>query len=95
MSKQLTEKRIYSRNQHRSRYDFEFLIENSPELKPFVLINEHAIKTIDFSDPCCQSFKQIIIDELLRYKKLGYPNFIFVHPFYEELITYIYLLLIY
>jgi hypothetical protein len=39
------------------------------------------------------SFKQIIIDELLRYKKLGYPNFIFVHPFLEELITYIILLI--
>lgn len=52
MSKQPTEKtNLHPRNQHRSRYDFEFLIKNSSELKPFVFINEHAIETIDFSDP--------------------------------------------
>jgi 23S rRNA (adenine1618-N6)-methyltransferase len=52
MSKQLTEKtNLHPRNQHRYRYDFEFLIKNVPALKPFVFINEHAIETIDFSDP--------------------------------------------
>ncbi|MFT5252440.1 MAG: 23S rRNA (adenine1618-N6)-methyltransferase [Flavobacteriales bacterium] len=52
MSKQLTEKtNLHPRNQHRYRYDFEFLIKNLPALKPFVFINEHAIETIDFSDP--------------------------------------------
>lgn len=52
MSKQITEKtNLHPRNLHRSRYDFDILIANCPELKPFVAINEHKIETIDFSDP--------------------------------------------
>ncbi|MES2238633.1 MAG: 23S rRNA (adenine(1618)-N(6))-methyltransferase RlmF [Bacteroidota bacterium] len=61
MSKAITEKtNLHSRNQHRSSYDFNLLIENCPELKSFVYINEHEIdssdneqakQTIDFSNP--------------------------------------------
>ncbi|WP_035675711.1 23S rRNA (adenine(1618)-N(6))-methyltransferase RlmF [Flavobacterium frigidarium] len=52
MSKQITEKtNLHPRNLHRTRYDFDILIANCPELKPFVAINEHKIETIDFSDP--------------------------------------------
>lgn len=56
MSKAITEKTsLHPRNQHRSRYDFDLLIENCPELKPFVFINEHHPDTsgesIDFSNP--------------------------------------------
>ncbi|RVT72304.1 23S rRNA (adenine(1618)-N(6))-methyltransferase RlmF [Flavobacterium sufflavum] len=61
MSKAITEKTsLHPRNQHRLRYDFNLLIENCPELKPFVFINEHQIdssdseqakQTIDFSNP--------------------------------------------
>ena len=61
MSKAITEKTtLHSRNLHRSRYDFDLLIENCPELKPFVFINEHQIdssdseqakQSIDFSNP--------------------------------------------
>ncbi|MFB9108424.1 23S rRNA (adenine(1618)-N(6))-methyltransferase RlmF [Flavobacterium gyeonganense] len=42
---------LHLRNLHRSRYDFELLISNCPELKPFVSINKYAIETIDFSNP--------------------------------------------
>jgi 23S rRNA (adenine1618-N6)-methyltransferase len=42
---------LHPRNQHRFRYDFKILIENCPELQPFVYINEHQIETIDFSNP--------------------------------------------
>lgn len=42
---------LHSRNLHRSRYDFELLISNCPELKTFVSINPHGIETIDFSNP--------------------------------------------
>ncbi|MEN9908202.1 MAG: hypothetical protein RLZZ540_1351 [Bacteroidota bacterium] len=61
MSKAITEKTsLHPRNQHRLRYDFDLLIENCPELKPFVFINEHQIdpsdseqakQSIDFSNP--------------------------------------------
>jgi 23S rRNA (adenine1618-N6)-methyltransferase len=51
-AKTITEKiNLHPRNQHRFRYDFNLLIENSPELKAFVSINEHNIETVDFSNP--------------------------------------------
>lgn len=42
---------LHPRNQHRFGYDFDQLIAKCPELKSFVGINEHAIETIDFSNP--------------------------------------------
>ena len=42
---------LHPRNLHRSRYDFELLIANCPELKAYVAINIHGIETIDFSNP--------------------------------------------
>jgi 23S rRNA (adenine1618-N6)-methyltransferase len=42
---------LHPRNLHRSRYDFEKLISNCPELKAYVSINKHQIETIDFSNP--------------------------------------------
>lgn len=42
---------LHPRNLHRSRYDFELLISNCPELKQYVSINKYQIETIDFSDP--------------------------------------------
>lgn len=42
---------LHPRNLHRSRYDFELLIKNCPELKKYVAINVHGIETIDFSNP--------------------------------------------
>jgi 23S rRNA A1618 N6-methylase RlmF len=42
---------LHPRNLHRSRYDFELLITNCPELKQYVTVNVHGIETIDFSNP--------------------------------------------
>lgn len=42
---------LHPRNLHRSRYDFELLISNCPELKAFISINKHGIETVDFSNP--------------------------------------------
>lgn len=42
---------LHPRNIHRSRYDFELLISNCPELKAFISINKYGIETIDFSNP--------------------------------------------
>ncbi|MBC5842377.1 23S rRNA (adenine(1618)-N(6))-methyltransferase RlmF [Flavobacterium sp. F-380] len=82
MSKQLTEKtNLHSRNQHRSRYDFEFLITNSPELKPFVLINEHAIETIDFSDPnAVKALNKALLTSYYGIKNWDIPEFYLCPP---------------
>lgn len=40
---------LHSRNNHRTRYDFKELLTKTPELKPFVFVNEYGIETIDFS----------------------------------------------
>lgn len=51
-TKKMQEKNnLHPRNLHRSRYDFELLTTNNPELKPFVGVNEYQIQTIDFSIP--------------------------------------------
>ena len=42
---------FHQRNPHRFRYDFEQLIKDCPALKEFVFTNEHAVETIDFSNP--------------------------------------------
>ncbi|KRB56827.1 23S rRNA (adenine(1618)-N(6))-methyltransferase RlmF [Flavobacterium sp. Root186] len=42
---------LHPRNLHRSRYDFELLISNCPDLKAFISINKYGIETIDFSNP--------------------------------------------
>ena len=42
---------LHPRNPHRFRYDFEQLFIRCPELKHFVSVNEHGVKTIDFSNP--------------------------------------------
>ena len=50
--KTITEKtNLHPRNLDRFGYDFDQLIQITPELEPFVSINEHGIKTIDFSNP--------------------------------------------
>ena len=51
-AKTITEKtNLHPRNLDRFGYNFEQLIEKSPELQHFVSINEHNIETIDFSNP--------------------------------------------
>jgi len=42
---------LHPRNIHRFSYDFKKLIDNCPELESFVFTNEHAVESIDFSNP--------------------------------------------
>ena len=42
---------LHPRNLDRFGYNFEQLINDSPELQKFVAVNEHDIQTIDFSNP--------------------------------------------
>ena len=42
---------LHARNQHRNRYDFELLIQRSPELASFVKLNAYHNSSIDFADP--------------------------------------------
>lgn len=41
---------LHPRNLHRFGYDFDELVNNFPDLKPFVFTNEFETKTIDFSN---------------------------------------------
>jgi 23S rRNA (adenine1618-N6)-methyltransferase len=42
---------LHPRNKHRTPYDFKQLISSCRELAQFVYVNEHGIRSIDFSDP--------------------------------------------
>lgn len=42
---------LHPRNKHQDRYNFEELIADYPDLKPFVSINKFNIETIDFTNP--------------------------------------------
>ncbi len=43
--------KLHFRNKHRSRYEFDSLIESYPKLKSFVKKNKYGDESIDFSDP--------------------------------------------
>ncbi|BAN46843.1 ribosomal RNA large subunit methyltransferase F [Metapseudomonas resinovorans NBRC 106553] len=42
---------LHPRNRHQGRYDFPQLIQGSPELARFVIINPYGKESIDFADP--------------------------------------------
>jgi 23S rRNA (adenine1618-N6)-methyltransferase len=44
-------KGLHPRNKHQGRYDFKQLVECSPELARFVLLNAYRDESIDFADP--------------------------------------------
>lgn len=44
-------KTLHPRNQHHENYDFDALVQTTPELKKFVKRNQYETQTIDFSDP--------------------------------------------
>ena len=43
--------KLHPSNKHRSRYDFDSLIQSYPKLKSFVKKNKYGDESIDFSDP--------------------------------------------
>lgn len=42
---------LHPRNRHQAPYDFDALCQRTPELLPFVFVNEHGTRTLDFADP--------------------------------------------
>ncbi|MCS3766435.1 23S rRNA (adenine1618-N6)-methyltransferase [Aeromonas hydrophila] len=42
---------LHPRNRHQAPYDFDVLCQRTPELQPFVFVNEHGTQTLDFADP--------------------------------------------
>lgn len=42
---------LHPSNKHRARYDFNQLTAATPELKPFVLVNQYGDESIDFFNP--------------------------------------------
>ena len=42
---------LHPRNKHQGRYDFEKLIQLSPDLTRYVLFNQYQVETIDFTRP--------------------------------------------
>jgi len=40
--------KMHPRNKHNGRYDLKVLCDTSPELKPFVLVNDYGSESIDF-----------------------------------------------
>jgi len=46
-----TSKNLHPRNKHNSNYDFNALIETSPELKAFVHLNKFGNESVDFANP--------------------------------------------
>ncbi|WAG12243.1 23S rRNA (adenine(1618)-N(6))-methyltransferase RlmF [Aeromonas dhakensis] len=42
---------LHPRNRHQAPYDFAALCLRTPELQPFVFVNEHGTQTLDFADP--------------------------------------------
>ena len=42
---------FHIRNKHRTRYDFEFLKKNNPDLVGFVAVNKYGDESIEFSNP--------------------------------------------
>ena len=46
-----TKSHLHPRNKHRKAYDFNALIESSPELVEFVSINQYGNQSVDFFNP--------------------------------------------
>lgn len=42
---------LHPRNRHQAPYNFDALCQRTPELLPFVFVNEHGTHTLDFADP--------------------------------------------
>lgn len=80
MTKPTTEKStLHPRNKNKFRYDFELLIKCNPELKKFVLKNEHDTEsngqTIDFSNPnAVKALNKSILISNYNLKSWDIPN---------------------
>lgn len=61
---------LHPRNKNNTRYDFELLIKQYPELKQFVFTNKHNRETIDFANPeAIRSLNKVL---LMHFYGLSY-----------------------
>jgi 23S rRNA (adenine1618-N6)-methyltransferase len=66
---------LHPRNLHRFGYNFELLTLNYPKLGEFVFINEHEIKTIDFSNPeAVKALNKALLISNYDIKEWDIPN---------------------
>lgn len=66
---------LHPRNLHRSRYEFEILISNCPELKTYVGVNAYGIETIDFSDPnAVKALNKALLQTYYDIQNWNIPN---------------------
>ncbi|MBK6986343.1 MAG: 23S rRNA (adenine(1618)-N(6))-methyltransferase RlmF [Bacteroidetes bacterium] len=66
---------LHPRNKHRSRYDFETLIDVCPELKSYVSINKFNIETIDFTNPLAiKSLNQALLKQFYNIQHWDIPQ---------------------
>ncbi len=62
--------KLHPRNKHRERYDFKLLSVNTPELAPFVKLNEYQDESIDFFNP--DAVKMLNTALLKHYYKIKF-----------------------
>ena len=63
---------LHPRNKHRKRYNFKLLCTTSPELAPFVNLNEYQDESIDFFNP--EAVKMLNTALLKHYYKINFWN---------------------
>lgn len=68
-----TNTNFHKKNKHKSGYDLDALIEFYPDLAPFVFINAHGIKTIDFANP--KGVKALNTALLFKYYTINFWEF--------------------
>lgn len=66
---------LHPRNPHRSRYNFQQLIEVTPELAKFVYVNDYQNQTINFADPqAVKLLNQAILKSFYQVKFWDIPQ---------------------
>jgi hypothetical protein len=65
---------LHPRNRHQGRYDFPRLIEASPELAEFVILNPYGKQSIDFANPeAVRVFNRALLRQLYGLQHWDIP----------------------
>lgn len=66
---------LHPRNRHQGRYDFPALIEASPELAAFVILNPYGKQSIDFADPAAvRAFNRALLRQYYGIEHWSIPD---------------------